>query len=282
MRLGLAALLWLLPVHALAQGAWTEDGVRLHDRARRDHLAWILARHDLARLPSQRACFDRIASRAGALGRMLEDRVALGRVPEGSLVDTREQLDALEAAAEEECTVTRELDGELDRELWRDPFLRRMPRDRAILRLGTRFELAPRVIRGGYAQVSGYALRGALGVFVTEALRLEAVVAFAYLPPWGPWGSVGARAMLTAPWALFRVAGGLAASVILASDTLGGPNTFGWLGVQLELPIEVAFELSESFGLTVTGGPVYTQAGALRPDVRAIGFQLGAIAELVL
>lgn len=45
---------------------------------------------------------------------------------------------------------------------------------------------------------------------------------------------------------------------------------------------ELGFEISDSFGLTVPGGPVYTQAGALRLDARAIGGQLGMLAELAL
>lgn len=279
--LACVTLLCLVPCSARAQSGWTDEGVRLHGRASRLHLAWVFARHDLARLPSQRACFDDIASRVGALTRMLEDRAALGRMPRWSLRDAEAQLDALEETAAEVCTITRERDGDVDRELWRDPFLQRMPRDRAILRLGLRGEVTPRVARGGYAPVTGYAIQGALGVFVTPFLRVEGVASFAWLPPWGPWGSVGARAMLTAPWSLLRVAGGLAANVMLASDMVGG-NGFCWLGFQLEIPLELGFEISDSFGLTVTGGPVYTQAGAVRLDPRAIGGQLGILAEIVL
>lgn len=141
--------------------------------------------------------------------------------------------------------------------------------------------MVPRVRRGGYALIPTFGARAALGGFVLPWLRVEATATLGWQPIYGPHGSVGARLLVTAPWSLFRIAMGLAASVVLAADRVGNIE-FGWLGVQIELPLEVAWEISESFGLTLTGGPIYTQAGQVQVDARAIGFSAGIVAEVVL
>jgi len=264
-----------------APGTWSEGAIAMHARAERLHLRFVIARHDPARLESQRACLDRVATRAGALTALLEDRATLGGVSAGTLGDVRRQLDELEDIAREICTRTSVRDGLVDVDVDRHPFARRMPRDRAQLRLGLRYEAVPRVARGGYAPVPSYAVRGAFGGFVTEALRVEVTAGFTFLPAYGPSGSLGLRALLTAPWSLFRLAAGLEASLIVASDRLGATQ-FGWLGVQLAVPVELAFEITESFGLTLTGGPIYTQAGAVRLDPRAISGTIGLLADFVL
>lgn len=264
-----------------APGRWSEGAIAVHARAERLHLRFVVARHDSTRIASQRACLDRVATRAGALTQVLEDRAALGGVSAGTLGDVGQQLDELEHVAREVCTRTSVRDGVVDVDVDRHPFSRRMPRDRAQLRLGIRYEAVPRVARGGYASVPSYALRGAFGGFVTEALRVEVTAGFTFLPPYGPSGSVGARALLTAPWSLLRIAVGLEAALVVAADRLGATQ-FGWLGVQLAIPVELAFEISEGFGLTITGGPVYTQAGEVRLDERAVGGAIGVSADIVL
>lgn len=263
------------------ESVWTDDARAEHERATAVYGLWVRARHDLSKPTSQRECYDGVATRTGALLRMLEARAERGRIPEWSVHDMATQLDELEEYATEICTRTRVSDGDSELDLWQDPFRQRMPRDRAILRLGARFEVTPRMRAGGYGQISGYALRGALGGFVLPWLRVEATAALSWLPLYGPHGSIGARALITAPWSLLRIAGGLAVSVIGAADRFGR-NEFGWLGLQIEVPLEVSFELNESVGLTLTGGPVFTQAGAVRPDARAIGGSLGLLVEVVL
>lgn len=282
---GLAVLLVLgvaIPRVAAQEGSvWTPGAVRAHERANVDYGRWVRARHDLDRTPTQNACFDHIANRAGALTRMLEDRAELGRIPAWSVADTDRQLDDLEEEAVERCTLTNVVDAVTVVEVWRDPFMQRMPRDRALLRVGGRFEMVPRVQRGGYALTPAFGVLAALGGFVSPWLRVEGTVAFGWQPSYGPHGSVGARVLITAPWSLFRLGAGLAASVVLATDRLGNIE-FGWLGLQIELPLELAWEISESLGITLTGGPIYTQAGQVRVDARALGFTAGLVAELVL
>ena len=123
--------------------------------------------------------------------------------------------------------------------------------------------------------------RGALGVFVLPWLRVDGTASFSGLPDYGTYGSLGARAIATAPWSLFRLGVGIAASVVLAEDRFIG-IAFGWLGVEVEVPLEIAWEITESFGLTLIGGPKYTQAGQVRAATQAIGFSLGVLADVVL
>lgn len=264
-----------------ASAQWSPEALDAHVRARAAHLRYVRARHDPARLPSQRDCFELIASQAGALVRALEDRAAMGAMPEGAIDDANWQLDALASVASETCTRTREVDGNAQVELWRDPFEQRMRRDRVILRLSARMELAPRVRRAGYGIVPALAVRAAFGGFVVPWLRLEAIATAGWPPGYGPFGSAGARAMITAPWSLFRVGVGLAASIMVAADRLVNIE-FGWAGFQLELPVEVAWEISESFGLTLVAAPIYTQAGEVRLSPQAIAASVELLAEIVL
>ena len=263
------------------ESVWTGAPETAHTRARSLHSRFVWARHDQRLLPSQRGCFDDLASRAGAQARQLEDRATLGRIPPWSIVDTHRQLDELEERARDQCTIIRDTDGEVERRSSRDPFMQRMPRDRAILRVGARFEMIPRVRRGAYALVPSAPLRGALGTFVVPWLRVEGLVALGWHPDTGPYGSVGGRAMITAPWALFRLGLGVEASVLIATDRLANIQ-FGWLGVQVGVPVEVTWELTDSFGLTLTGGMMYTQPGQAQPSVQAIGYHIGSLAEIVL
>lgn len=264
-----------------APGVWSPEARAIHRRAERVHLRLVLAHHEVERTAAQRECIDGVATRAGSLTRIIEDRAAQGGVSQGTLNDVGAQLDELETEFIELCLRTADNEGVVEVDMWRHPFARRMRRDRAQLRIGARFEMVPRVRRGGYALVPSYALRGAFGGFVTEALRVEATLALSYLVDYGPFGSLGVRALVVAPWSLLRLAIGLEAALIVASDRLGATN-FGWVGVQIGIPAEVAFELSDTIGLTLIGGPMYTQAGEVRFDARSIGGSIGLLVDFVL
>lgn len=266
---------------AQAQDMWSEQALAVHARASADYGLWVWARHDLALLPMQRRCFDDIATQAGAVVRMLPERVAAGRIRRETVADAARRLSELEERAELQCTVVRRSEGDVDVDMSVDPLARRMRRDRVILRFGARYEGVPRVRRGGYAIVEAGMTRAAIGGFVLEGLRLEVTMGLGWLPIWGPAGALGGRAIVTAPWSIARIGVGVAASVVLAADRLG-QFEFSWLGLQFEIPVELVFEISESFGLTMTGGPLFTQAGQLRLSERAISFTAGVLAEVVL
>ncbi len=266
---------------AQAQGSWSERATRVHARASADYRRWVWARHDLELEPEQRRCFDDIATQVGAIVRMLPERVASGGIRPQTVADAARRLEALEADATFECTVVRRGEGQVELDVSRDPMAIRMPRDRAILRLGLRYAGVPRVVRAGYTIVSSFGLRGAIGGFALEWLRVEALVAGGWLPGWGPAGSFGARAMATAPWSIARLGIGVAASVVFATDRIGQIE-FSWMGLQVEVPAELAFEMTETIGLTLTAGPIFTQAGQARPDERAINFSTELLVEVAL
>jgi hypothetical protein len=267
---------------AAAQGAvWTPEAEDAHRRADAAHARYIYALHDPDRSLEERRCYDDLASRAGGLVSMLEDRAAIGRIPEWAIEDTYTQLDALAHHADEVCTITRDVDGDTELEVGRSVFAPLMPRDRAVLRLGARIEMIPRVRFAGYGLLPWIAAAGSFGGFVVPWLRVEAIGSFSYMANYGAYGSLGARALVTAPWSLFRIAVGLGASAVLAQDRFGNID-FSWLGVQIELPVELGFELSKDFAITVIGGPMYTQPGQAPASWRAIGGSFTVAAEIVL
>lgn len=266
---------------AQARSVWSPEARATHDRASGEYLRWIRARHDLSRTREQRRCFDRVATRTGATLRELEHRAAVGRIPAANLRDIHARLDALRTTAREVCLLTRDEDGEVEVDFRRSPWISWMRRDRLVLRVGPRYELAPRVQRGGYAGGHTLPSEVALGGFFLEWLRVEAFVSFGWQPVYGPHGSLGIRAIATTSNAILRFGAGLGASVMLASDSIGAGN-FGWVGFQIEVPIELGFELSDTVGLTLIGGPLYTQAGEVRPDPRALGLSGGLLFEVAL
>lgn len=280
----LAAVIVLIaaaPAAAQEESVWSGPARDAYARAEAAHARFVYARHDPDRPVLERQCMDYVATRAGALVRMLETRAELGRIPPWAIADTHRQLDELSAFASDVCARTRESEGETELHVGRSVFAQLMPRDRAILRVGARFEMVPRVRFAGYALLPWMALVGSFGGFVVPWLRVEAIGLFSYMVAYGAYGQLGARAMVTAPWSLLRLGVGLAVSAVLAQDRLANVE-FGWLGIQIEIPLELGFEVTKDFGLSVIGGPMYTQPGSAPASWRGISGSIALTAEFLL
>ncbi|MEO0323637.1 MAG: hypothetical protein AAF447_11825 [Myxococcota bacterium] len=244
------------------------------------HSHWVHQLYEPDQTPAQRACWDRIANRAGALTTILEERRALGPVKPGLLADVRRQLAALEHLAGGGCREERTTLGEVDVEFRGHPFRPRLRRTGLSLRAGYRYERVPRA-QTLYARTASHTLDLALGGFVLPWLRLEGTLRLGTAPEGGAHGAFGGRALLVAPWGLLRLSGGVGVALAMARDRQGN-TAFGWVGPQLELPAEVGFELSERWGLSLTGGLLWTHPGQAPRSAAKLGGFGGFLLEAAL
>ena len=279
------AVHWLAGVLACAAllgsgrvAAQRTDVSALERALARRHSHWVHQIYEPDQTPTQRACWNRIASRANALTTILEERRAAVRP--GLVADIRRQLATLDRLAGGGCRDERRTEGEVEVEVRAHPFRPRMSRTGVTLRAGYRYELVPRAARL-YERTTAHTLDVAVGGFALSWLRLEGSLRLGTVPDFGPHGAVGARALIVAPWGLLRLSGGVGVAMALARDRRGN-TSFGWVGSQVELPLEIGFELTEHLGLTLAGGLLWTQPGAAPRDSRTVGGFAGLLLEAAL
>ncbi|MGF1469935.1 MAG: hypothetical protein ACFCGT_27740 [Sandaracinaceae bacterium] len=235
------------------------EGLRLY----RDLLA---RRHDPGRSPRERECLETVLPQVSALLDAVAHRAAADRLDGRALERGGRTLGVLRAHAEDVCAVSRDTEGEVDVSSWREP---RLPRDTWILRLGGAWHLASRVQLGRYrALPRAGSLEAGLGGFPLPLLRVEGTFRAGWARWYGPFASLGVRALVTSDRRWLRVAAGLSLAGTLARDR-AARNRFGWLGVVVGIPLEVAMEISDRFGLSASVTPTLTKPGdyAVRPGV---------------
>ncbi|MEM1415311.1 MAG: hypothetical protein AAGH15_10435 [Myxococcota bacterium] len=279
------ALAWLVALASLVPlagpaAAQRSEGGALESALARRHAHWVHQFHEPGMSDAQRACWNRIATRVGALTTLVEQRRALGPLPPRLMRSLREQVRWMDRLAGGGCREERTTEGEVEIDVRRHPFRPRMRRTGLTLRTGYRYELVPRAERL-YERTVGHALDLALGVFARPWLRLEGTLRLGTVPGIGMHGALGGRAMLVAPWGMLRLSGGVGLALAIARDRLGN-EPFGWVGPQIELPVEIGFELSERFGLSLTGGLLWTQPGEAPRDPRTVAGFAGLLLEAAI
>lgn len=233
----------------------------------------VMAELDRARMAGHDehiTCLDDVLSQVSALLRTVEEGSTMVAARRAQLARRFEEADeaalvcrSLTTRGEGETTVTS--DGPAARRFAR-PLMRR---DRPVLRLGVGWGQTPVFSGGGYVVTSGLEVRVGLGGFVLPRLRLEAIGGFGLTRT--PADAVrsatprlhsllGAQLLVTADLSIFRFAAGFSVAAMVATERQLA-NDFGWLGLELMVPVELGFELSPSLAITVVGGPRWVRPG---------------------
>lgn len=234
----------------------------------------VMADLDRARVAGateQVTCLDDVLSQVSALLRTIEENERMNGARRAQLARRLSEADddavvcrSLTRSGQGDTTVTSDGPGAAR---FRHPWMRR---DRPVLRVGLGWGQTPVFAGGGYVVKGGLELRAGLGGFVLPRVRLEVIggVGLTATPgdavkPATPrvHALLGAQLLVTADLSIFRFAAGASVAAMVASERQLG-NTFGWLGVELMVPVELGFELTESLAITLHGGPRWVRPGA--------------------